>query len=436
MSTSNQTQTLNLGERLAKPMRPFGPAYLARTLVRKRLGGLSGGLLSVRDSWGEWHAGDNSSTSVTLLVLDPGVYVSLVTGGSLGVARAFMDGRWECNDLTALLRLFIRNMSVVDGVETGLAKFSNLFARFQHRLRANSRVGSRRNIHEHYDLGNAFFSLFLDETMTYSAGIFENDSSTLHDASVAKLDRICRKLDIGPDDHVMEIGSGWGSFALHAASNYGCRVTTTTISKDQFQFASQRIAQAGLSDRIEILLEDYRSLSGRYDKLVSIEMVEAVGNEFLAGYFKKCSELLKDDGAMLLQAITMPDQRYAQYLRSSDFIRRYIFPGSCVPSIGALIDAMGSDSDLKAVHMEDIGPHYATTLRHWRKRFSECLDDVNELGYPQRFARMWEYYLCYCEAGFAERYLGDVQMLLHKPGCRARPLLPALAPDSTGGQSA
>lgn len=434
MNSTNPT--FNVGEQIEKPTRCFGPSYLARSLIRRRLAGLSGGLLNVRDPWGEWQAGDDSGPAIGLLVFEPGVYLTLATGGSLGIARAFMDRRWECTDLTGLLRLFIRNMSVVDGVETGFAKFANAVARLRHSLRANSQVGSRRNIHEHYDLGNAFFSLFLDETMTYSAGIFEEKTSSLYDASVAKLDRICRKLNLGPDDHVLEIGSGWGSFAMHAASNYGCRVTTTTISQDQFQLAGKRILQSGLGDRIRILLEDYRNLSGQYDKLVSIEMVEAVGNEFLSGYFKKCSDLLKDDGAMLLQAITMPDQRYAQYLRSSDFIRRYIFPGSCVPSIGALINAMGTESDFKTVHMEDIGPHYATTLRHWRKRFNECLDDVSELGYPQRFARMWEYYLCYCEAGFEERYLGDVQMLLHRPGCRAEPLLPALAPVSAREYSA
>ena len=433
---SSRNATLTFRGQFQKAPRRFGPAYLARASIARRLGALEGGQLHVRDTWGEWQAGDGSAKAIELRILDAGVYLALAAGGSIGVARAFMDGRWECSDLTGLLRLFIRNMPVVDGVETGLAWFTNLAARVQHKLRANSHSGSRRNIREHYDLGNAFFALFLDETMTYSAGIFEQDSSTMRDASLAKLDRICRKLELGPDDHVLEIGSGWGSFAMHAARHYGCRVTTTTISRDQFELAGRRIAEKGLSGRIELLLEDYRNLGGQYDKLVSIEMVEAVGNEFLPGYFAKCSELLKDDGAMLLQAITMPEQRYAQYLSSSDFIRRYIFPGSCVPSIGALLAAMGSDSDLKPVHLEDIGPHYATTLRHWREAFSERLDDVRRLGYPQRFLRMWEYYLCYCEAGFEERYLGDVQMLLHKPACRARPLLPPLKAENEAGACA
>lgn len=422
-----RSSAVNFREDSRKPVRHFGPAYLARGLIKKRLTGLSDGMLTVQDPWGQWQVGSGPAPGIVLRVIDPGVYTVLITGGSLGVARAYMEERWECSDLTGLLRLFIRNMAIVDGVETGLARIANAASRFQHKLRVNTHAGSRRNIHEHYDLGNAFFSLFLDETMTYSAGIFEQPASTLRDASVAKLDRICRKLELRPDDHLLEIGSGWGSFAMHAAGNYGCRVTTTTISREQFELSSQRIEQSGLGGRVQILLEDYRNLSGRYDKLVSIEMVEAVGDEFLPGYFKQCSDLLKDDGAMLLQAITMPDKRYAQYLRSSDFIRRYIFPGSCVPSIGALVDAMGKESELKPVHMEDIGPHYARTLRLWRERFNKNLDEVRGLGYPPPFVRMWEYYLCYCEAGFEERYLGDVQMLLHKPRCRTAPLLPPLA---------
>jgi len=264
--------------------------------------------------------------------------------------------------------------------------------------------------------------------MTYSSGIFEHSSATLHEASVAKLDRICRKLQLSPRDRVLEIGTGWGSFAMHAASRYGCRVTTTTISREQHALAARRIREAGLGDRVELLLADYRTLEGRFDKLVSIEMIEAVGHEYLPGYFAKCASLLDDDGRMLVQAITMPDQRYGQYLKSSDFIRRYVFPGSCVPSIGTMIGAMSAASDLKPVHLEDIGPHYAKTLRCWLENFLARADDVRALGYSDRFVRMWEYYLCYCEAGFAERYLGDVQMLLHKPKCRAEPLLPPLAP--------
>lgn len=275
--------TIDDRKALDDPASRFSPSYFARRMVRTRLSNLKDGLLVVEDPWGRWQTGEPSAAPVTLRVTDAGTYLAFVTGGSLGAARAYMDGHWSCSDLTGLLRLFIRNISVLDGAESGFATIANAVARFSHAMRANTRTGSRRNIHEHYDLGNDLFSLFLDETMTYSAGIFEHTSSSLRDASIAKLDRICRKLDLGPGDHVLEIGSGWGSFAMHAAQRYGCRVTTTTISSEQFELAAERIARAGIGDRVEILLEDYRNLTGCYDKLVSIEMVEAVGDEFLAG---------------------------------------------------------------------------------------------------------------------------------------------------------
>ncbi len=262
--------------------------------------------------------------------------------------------------------------------------------------------------------------------MTYSCGIFETPNQSMHQASIAKIDRICRKLQLQADDHVLEIGSGWGSFALHAAGQYGCRVTTTTISGAQREIAQQRVREAGLENRVDVLLEDYRDLRGRYDKLVSIEMIEAVGHAYLPTYFRTCSRLLADDGLMLLQAITMPDHRYRQYLRSVDFIQRYVFPGSCVPSLSAMTQAMAEASDLRLVHLEDLTTHYARTLRIWRERFLENIEAVRRLGYPPRFERLWEYYLCYCEAGFAERYIGDVQMLLARPASRRASILPPL----------
>ena len=416
MSSRNATLTFR-GE-FQKAPRRFGPAYLARASIARRLGALEGGQLHVRDTWGEWQAGDGSAKAIELRILDAGVYLALAAGGSIGVARAFMDGRWECSDLTGLLRLFIRNMPVVDGVETGLAWFTNLAARVQHKLRANSHSGSRRNIREHYDLGNAFFALFLDETMTYSAGIFEQDSSTMRDASLAKLDRICRKLELGPADHLLEIGTGWGGMAIYAARHTGCRVTTTTISREQYVLARERVAAAGLEDRVTVLLEDYRDLTGRYDKLVSLEMIEAIGHRYFDTYFAQCGRLLKDDGLMLLQAITIADQRYEAARHSVDFIQRHIFPGSTIPSVTAMIGAITRRSDMKLVDLEDIGPHYATTLRRWRENFFARIGEVRALGYPETFVRMWEFYLCYCEGGFEERAIGDVQMLLAKPGNR------------------
>jgi cyclopropane-fatty-acyl-phospholipid synthase len=380
----------------------------------------------VNDLWGDWSVGDLRHDPVEVQVHEPEFYLDVLLGGSIGAGRAYIDGTWSSSDLTALLRIFVRNAELTDGLEGGLAWFAGALDWLAHRLRPNTHAGSRRNIAEHYDLGNELFELFLDSTMTYSAGIFETPSSTLEQASIAKLDRVCRKLGLNPADHVLEIGTGWGSFAIHAATHYGCRVTTTTISSEQHSLAQQRIHDAGLDDRVEVLRCDYRDMDGQFDKLVSIEMVEAVGHRFLPAYFAKCASLLRDDGAMLIQGIAMPDQRYAQYLRSSDFIRKHVFPGSCCPSISAMLNALATGSDLRLIHLEDIGPHYATTLHHWGENFRNNHDAALALGYPPRFLRLWDFYLCYCEAGFEERYIGDVQMLLHKPGCRIAPLLPTL----------
>jgi cyclopropane-fatty-acyl-phospholipid synthase len=260
----------------------------------------------------------------------------------------------------------------------------------------------------------------------YSSAVFERADMTLEAASIAKLDRICRKLDLKPSDRVMEIGAGWGGFAMYAAGRYGCHVTTTTISPAQHALAKSRIAGAGLTDRIELLLTDYRDLTGQYDKLVSIEMIEAVGYQYYDTYFRKCSELLKPEGMMLLQAITIADQRYEAAKRSVDFIQRYIFPGSCIPSVTALCSEVARATDMRVSHLEDIGPYYATTLRLWRERCVDNVERIRGLGYPETFIRMWEFYLCYCEGGFIERVIGDVQVLLVKPQARPQPITPAL----------
>ncbi len=403
-----------------------GIDYWMRAQIRKRLEGLKSGRIEVTDAWGEWSAGENTELAADLLVAHPGFYRTLALGGELGAARAYMDGHWQSSRLTDLFRILLRNTELVDSMEGSFALVAGAVSRLRHLLNRNTRGGSRKNIHAHYDLGNDFFALFLDPTRTYSCGIFEQPVATLEQASIAKLDRICRKLSLQPDDSVVEIGTGWGSFAIHAASRYGCRVTTTTISEQQFEYAKAQVRALGLEDRVTLLRQDYRDLKGKFDKLVSIEMIEAVGHEYLPQFFGKCSQLLRPDGAMLIQAITMPDQRYAQYLKSSDFIRRYIFPGSCVPSLSAMTDAVRQATDLSLAHLEDIGPHYATTLKCWRERFVQNLDSVRELGYPSEFQRMWLYYLHYCEAGFAERYLGTLQLLLQKPRCRMTPLLGAI----------
>jgi cyclopropane-fatty-acyl-phospholipid synthase len=283
-------------------------------------------------------------------------------------------------------------------------------------MRRNTLAGSRRNIAAHYDLGNDFFSVFLDETLAYSCAIFPGSESSLHEASVAKFDRICQKLELNPADHVLEIGSGWGGFALHAAKKYGCHITATTISKKQYEFTGKRVEEAGLGTRIRVLMQDYRQLQGAYDKIVSVEMIEAVGYRYFDAYFSKCSGLLKPAGMMLLQAIVFPDQQYNRYRKSVDFIQEYIFPGGCLPSIGAICRSIGNSTDLRISHLEDITPHYARTLAHWRQRLLERAEQVRELGFSEEFIRTWEYYFCYCEGGFSERAIGDVQILLAKPG--------------------
>jgi cyclopropane-fatty-acyl-phospholipid synthase len=352
---------------------------------------------------------------VTIRVHSPRFYSEVVFGGTLGSGEAYMHGYWHCDDLTGLVRLMVVNRHLMNDVDSGLSRLSAPLLKLAHWLNRNDKTGSRRNIAAHYDLGNEFFELFLDETMAYSCGIFEHAGSSLLDASTAKFDAACGKLELKPGQHLLEIGTGWGGLAIHAAREYGCRVTTTTISREQYEFARERVARAGLSDRITLLLEDYRDLRGEYDALVSIEMIEAVGDEYLDTYFGRCNELLRPSGAMLLQAITIRDQFYDQARRSVDFIKRFIFPGSFIPSVQALINSLARATDLKLFHMEDIGPHYARTLRAWRERFLARQADVRALGYPERFVRMWEFYLCYCEGGFEERQLGDVQMLLTKP---------------------
>jgi cyclopropane-fatty-acyl-phospholipid synthase len=294
-----------------------------------------------------------------------------------------------------------------------------------HWLNRNTEQGSRKNIAAHYDLGNDMFQLFLDPTMMYSSAIFARDDMALEQASLHKLERICQKLQLSPADHVVEIGTGWGGFAMYAASHYGCKVTTTTISQAQYDLAQQRVAAAGLGDKINILLTDYRELEGQYDKLVSIEMIEAVGYQFYDTYFAQCARLLKPEGMMLLQAITIADQRYDAARRSVDFIQRYIFPGSCIPSVTAMLQSITRATDMRLFDLEDIGPHYARTLAEWRHNFFRNEAAIRALGYPDEFIRMWEFYLCYCEGGFAERALGDVHMLLVKPENRRAPVAAA-----------
>ena len=394
---------------------------LGRRLFLAKLAGLREGELTVVEDGETVTFGRRDprcALRATIEVLHPQTYADAAFGGTVGAGEAYLRGLWRADDLTSLIRLMIANREVMQSLEGGAAFLSAPLRRLLHWLNRNSPDGSRRNIAAHYDLGNDLFALMLDETMAYSCGVFEHADATLHEAQLAKFERICRSLRLSPDDHLLEIGTGWGGFAIHAASRYGCRVTTTTISREQHDWAREKIAAAGLADRITLLLDDYRDLTGRYDKLVSIEMIEAVGARYLDTYTAQCSRLLEPHGAMLLQAITIRDQLYAEALRSVDFIQRYVFPGSFIPSVTAIADSLSRCTDLKVFHLEDIGPHYATTLRHWRANFLARLPEVRQLGYPDAFVRLWEYYLCYCEGGFLERQLGDVQFLLTKPRCR------------------
>jgi cyclopropane-fatty-acyl-phospholipid synthase len=350
-------------------------------------------------------------------VNDPRFYRELLRG-SAGLARAYMDGLWDAEDLVALTRLAALNVSSLDRLRRALAPVLVPVQRWSRVLRTNTTGRARRQIAAHYDLGNDLFASFLDPTMMYSCAYFEHPEQTLHEASQAKLERVCRKLDLTPCDHVLEIGTGWGGFALHAAAHFGCRVTTATISREQHALARERVRAAGLGDRVEVVLEDYRELRGRYDKLVSIEMIEAVGWRGFDRFFRACSELLEPRGLMLLQAITIDDRAFHVEKAGRSFINTYIFPGGCLPSMEIMRRAVSRRTDMRPVDLEDITPHYAETLRHWRENFLANRARIAALGYDERFLRLWELYLAYCEGGFRERRIGDVQLLLAKPGFR------------------
>lgn len=360
-----------------------------------------------------------SNLEATLTVHDPAFFSAIALRGTIGFGEAYRDGLFSADDLVALVRICIQNAGVMDTVETRLARLTRPLHLLYHALRDNTKERSRENIAAHYDLGNDFYGTFLDESMTYSCALYERDDATLHEAQVAKIDRICRKLRLSPRDHLLEIGTGWGALAVHAARTYGCRVTTTTISKEQARLARERVASEGLEDRVRVVEQDYRDLEGRFDKLVSVEMIEAVGAPWLATFFAKCSELLTDDGLMLLQAITIREDQWERQARDVDFVKRYIFPGSCLLSVGAIASNVARSTDMGLTHLEDLTPHYARTLREWRERFLANRAAVQALGKDERFVRLWEFYLAYCEAGFAERHIRDIQVLLAKPRCPA-----------------
>lgn len=393
---------------------------LLRTRLFARMQGLKGRALRIVDALGEMQVGEErpSLPPLQITVHHPGFYRAIAGSGSVGAAEAYMDGYWQCSDLVALVQTLVRNRDLLDAMESGPARLGGWLLRGLHALRRNTRAGARRNIAAHYDLGNEFFSLFLSADLMYSSAMFAGEDDTLEDASTRKLEAICRKLRLKPGDRVIEIGTGWGGFAVYAAQRHGCHVTTTTISHEQFALAQRRVADAGLQAWVTVLLEDYRDLHGQYDKLVSIEMVEAIGADYLDEYFARLGQLLVPDGLALVQAITIEDHRYTQALRTVDFIKRHVFPGSFIPSINALLDAKTRNCDLALMHLEDFGASYARTLQAWRERFLAQLPQVRTQGFDERFVRMWEFYLAYCEGGFRERSIGVAQLLFAKPGHR------------------
>ena len=365
----------------------------------------------------------------TVEVHDDRFWSALALRGSVGAGEAYAYGWWTSPEPTDVVRVLVANQRALDGMEKGLARLSLPMLKAFHWLRDNTRAGSRKNIAAHYDLSNDFFGLFLDPTMTYSSAFYARRDDSLEDAQLAKIDRLCERLDLGPDDHLLEIGTGWGAFARRAASRFGCRVTTTTISKEQHAFAVERIERAGLSDRVDVRLEDYRDLRGQFTKIVSVEMIEAVGARHYGTFFETCARLLAPGGALAMQAITIHDRHFDRARKAVDFIQRHIFPGSCIPSVTALSSAAASASDLRPVFMEDIGEHYVPTLRTWRDTLRERREEALAMGFDEDFLRLFDFYFCYCEGGFAERHISVAHLVYAKEGrAFAPPVSASLAP--------
>ena len=404
-----QTRSARVGEKIA------------REAIFKFLGQLQVGSLTLHEGPNSHHFGSvdkSQEPQAEVHIHSPAVYSQMLTGGSIGSGEAYMKGYWSSPDAMDVMRIFSANLVLLNNFDASQSVFVKLALKIAHRFNRNTHKGSQLNIAAHYDLGNEFFQLFLDPTMMYSSALFSDKSASLEVASQTKLDELCQQLELKPDDHLLEIGTGWGGMAIHAAKNFGCRVTTTTISQEQYDFASARVREEGLEGQITLLCEDYRNLTGEYDKLVSIEMIEAVGHDFYQNYFRMCSGLLKPNGKMVIQAITMADQRYKEARDSVDFIKRYIFPGGCLPSVAVMAQHIARDTDMQIVHLRDITNDYAETLAHWRQRFLANLEAARGMGFSEEFVRMWDFYLCYCEGGFRERVISTVQLAFAKPDYR------------------
>ena len=417
MSSTMQVDTL--AEKIKTPTKATFLTSVFKNGLKKKLSHLNVGCICVVDGVDKFSFGDTGSElRVNVQVHSQEFYVMTGSGGAMGIAEAYILGYWTSDDVVMLMRIILKNRSIMLSLNDGFAKILSPINKLIHRSRQNTLKGSKENILAHYDLSNDFYKLWLDPTMTYSCAYFKDTNTTLEDASIEKLDRMCRKLNLSEKDNILEVGTGWGSFSIHAAKNYGCSITTTTISDAQYEYAKARVVEEGLESKINVINKDYRKLDGQYDKIVSIEMIEAVGYEYISEYFRKLSSLLKPDGLMALQGITYNDQNFDTYKDSVDFIKKYIFPGSCLISISQIIDVIKNKTDLSMIDMEDITRHYAETLNKWRKNFMSVLPEVKEMGYSKAFINMWEFYFLYCEAGFLERNIGDVQMVFAKSGAR------------------
>ncbi|MFC3033799.1 class I SAM-dependent methyltransferase [Pseudoalteromonas fenneropenaei] len=398
----------------------FGLTALYRKLVHGAFANLKQGAITLVEGNNVVVLGERGAFDVTLTVNDMAMYRDFALGGSVGAGESYIAGRWQVDDLTRLIELFVVNQAVLDAVERKYAWFSGIAHSFKHWQRRNGKTRAKQNILAHYDLGNALYEKFLSEEMLYSSAVFESNETSLEQAQQHKMKLICERLDLQPGQTLVEIGTGWGALAIYAAQHYGVHVTTTTISEQQHAYVSAKIADLGLNDKITLLKQDYRDLTGTYDKLVSIEMIEAVGHAYLPTFFAKCNALLKANGAMLLQAITIADQRYQHYLRKSDFIQQYIFPGGCLPSINEITTQLATMTDCVMHELHDIGLHYAQTLAHWRQRFYAAWPEISQMQFDQQFFRLWEFYLCYCEGAFRQRATSTVHLVARKPAYFAK----------------
>ncbi|WP_084813505.1 SAM-dependent methyltransferase [Desulfogranum japonicum] len=394
---------------------PFSLTLWIRNIFFKMLSRLEYGQIIIEDQGNQWKFGKEYQLSARIIINDPAAYRKIVFGGSIGAGEAYVNGLWDADDLTNLVQIMARNMFLVDKMEQGFAWLLRPVDFIQHFLNGNSKRKAKQNILAHYDLGNELYEAFLDHTLLYSSAIYPTAESSLEEAQQHKLAVLCDRLDLKPGDSVLEIGTGWGGFALYAAEHYDCHITTTTISDAQYEEASRRVADAGLENRVTLLQQDYRDLTGQYDKLVSVEMIEAVGHRFLPGFFKKCGELLRPGGTMVLQAITIRDQKYNQYRRGVDFIQRYVFPGGCLPSISRMVELLATETDMVVRKIDDFGHDYARTLEDWLQRFRETYPELRKKGYDETFKRLWEFYLCYCRGGFLEQTISVAHVVATRP---------------------